>query len=530
MNPNQQQTQGPQPIVITDFTGAAENPHIGSGAVVGFDLFTTKTVARLSRKMNQVDGGVATHFPLYITEDNNGYLYVQADQGAIYISIDQGLSWSQILANNVGGVGTGLTVWQDYLWAFRNDDVDLYGPLSGSPVFIPGWWTAFTGANNQPLVNQVDVDHIPFPNPSLATQMNICNGNYIAQVDLLTFPFNPAGGNTVAYNANNKKFTMQPFYNATNIGFLPPQSVAISVENRLNNSSADIVIWDGIQNTTAINVVNVPGASGPVKQLGTKNGILYCVTDKEHSVYTTNGTSAQLVDRLSLRMSNRKITGEQYTTRLASTIYPQGMDFLGPELLTGGSNFPAPSTQISGTGLFPYGVWSVNIENSSINLAMTGQYTVGCRFPLSHGDINALYTSDYEIGFIKVLSGGVVLVGWRKGNSFGIDRLDDASYISNSATTWLESQLLEVGSRLDPKSFTTMQFNLVTPLNSGESLQFYYRINQSLPYVAFGPLFDSTRMQANVSDVIQTIHFRQRNIFRLLALLYQGQMIILLLN
>jgi hypothetical protein len=483
-----------KPILITNFTGQAENPHIGSGVNVGLDLYTTKNVARLSRKMEKKSSTLADTLPLYSTQDNAGFIYAQLENGKILKSIDEGANWT-LLTGNTGTNGKGLVVWQDYLWAFNPTGVDLYGPLSGSPSWTNGW-TGFSGGNA--LINQASVNHIPFPSPIANAYMYITNREYVAQVQVLTFPFNPGGSAGTAWEVISTKFTMQGYYNARCIGFLPTSSIAIGVENRLNNSQADIVIWDGVADTSATNVFTIPGATGPVVNLLTRNGVMYATTTNEAGIYTVNGSSSQIVDRLGLRMTNRSSTGVQYTTRVQPTVRVGSSDFLGPEMLVGICSYPSPVTQITGSGLYPYGVWGCDVETKNV-------YT---KFPLSHGDINANYNTDYEIGFVKVVSNGKVIVGWGKSTTYGIDVLNASDYITDENTVFVESELYEVGTRIEPETFDRILYNLVEPLQGDEELKFYYRLSQGDPYTLF-KTDNVASLGTNLGGIITPLPFQK---------------------
>lgn len=486
-----------QPILITNFNGQAENPHIGAGVNVGVDLYTTKNVARLSRKMEKKSGTEVNALPLFCVQTSTAAFsniqFVQLENGKILTSTNDGDSWSALGTQPTGTNGKGLTVWQDYLWAFNATGVDLYGPLSGSPAWINSW-TGFTGGTA--LINNGNVEHIPFPNPSSNTVLYITNSNYIAQVKVISFPFNP--GSSLTYETNNKKFTMPSFYNAKCIGFMPPSFIGIGVENTLSNSQADIILWDGVSDTTATNAVNLPGAAGPVTNLLTKNGIMYAVTTNDVGVYSINGSSATLIDRLALRMTNRSSGGKQYTTRVQPNVRIGSADFLGPELLIGICNYPSPVTQISGTGLYPYGIWAVNVEDKIV-------YT---KFPLSHGDINAQYSTSYDITFVKVLANSKVIAGWAKSTTYGIDALNAANYISDTNTTFIESELYEVGTRIEPMTFNQIAYNLVEPLKTGEEISFYYRLSQGEDYTLFWN-DTSTTLSGNLGGIITPLPFQQ---------------------
>jgi len=481
------------PILITNFNGQAENPHIGAGVNVGVDLYTTKNVARLSRKMEDKTDGIIDSMPLYSTRDNFGVVYVQCYNGKIFRSTNDGTTWT-LLSGNTGTDGRGLTVWQDYLWAFTPTGVDLYGPLSGAVTWTNNW-VGFTGG--EALIGAVSVNHFPLSTPGISAQLLITNRNYIAQVIIAAGtvfdPLTPA-----TYQARARQFVMQGYYNAKVIGFLPPNQIDIGVENILNPSQADVVIWDGVSTDKATNIFTIPGATGPVVNLLTRNGISYAITTNEAGIYTVNGSSSQVVDRLGLRMTNRLPSGEQYTTRVQPTINVGSSDFLGPELLVGTSNYPNNFTQVSGTGLYPYGVWSVDVEAKNV-------YT---KYPLSHGDINANYNTDYEIGFIKVITDGKVLVGWRKGNNYGIDTLNANNYISNASTVFIESELYEVGTRINPETFSNILYNLVEPLKTDEEINFYYRLSQADPYVLFWTDTAAT-LGNNLGGIITPLPFQQ---------------------
>jgi len=477
------------PITVTEFLGQAENPHIGSGTMVGVDLYTVKGVARLSRKMENKASSVLVDFPKYIAQAKNGHLFVQGDNGNIYRSTDNGDTWT-ILTGNTLATGRGLQVWEDYLFSFRGTTCDVYGPISGVGAWTNDWWVGTAG-----LTALQGGDHVAFVNPSL-NFLYICNGRYIAYIQLSGPTATFAPGTSTTYIASDKAFIMPEFYTAVTMSWLPPNQIGIAVSNSMNNSQADIVIWDGTTNTTASNVVSLPGAAGPVTQMLTKNGIMYGITDKEHGIYTINGSSAQNVDRLALRMSSRTAGGAQNTIRAVSSLYPHGADFLGPELLTGGNNTPQFSSQASSTGLYPYGIWSVNIEDKVVNT----------RFPLSHGDILALYTTTYRIGFVKTVTTNAVLVGWQKDSTFGIDKLNASNYITDANTVFVESSLYEVGTRTLPRTFEELEYNLIQPLKTGEVITWYWRKSLADDYQQFH-VENLTTTGGALSDIISPLPF-----------------------
>lgn len=477
-----------KPILITDFTGQAENPHIGFGANIGVDLYTTKGVARLSRKMEKTSGTLVTGLPLYSVSAKTGsfanIIFVQDENAVIYQSTDNGTTWTVLTGNTTGAAkGRGLVIFENYLLSANDVNIDAYGPLSGSSAWVNNILSTALSSTGQHIMFSIG-----------AGLLNIGNKNLISTIQVASGSWTPTTGGVPP---NIAAFTMPTYYQVENIGFMPTSYIAIAVSNTTNNSQADVIMWDGISTTNAVNVINIAGATGPVKQLLTKNGQLYVVTDLEHGIYQVNGTSSKNIERLTLRMSNRTSGGAQYTTRVVSNIRAGGADFLGPELLTGGSSYPTIVTQISGTGLYPYGVWAANIESEVINT----------KYPLSHGDINANYDHDYEIGMIKCVKDGRVIVGWSKSNVYGIDSLNASDYISDSNTTFIESSYYEVGTRSDPETFSNLEFNLVEALKTGEQISFYWRSSLGNDYQAFtNGTFTSTNL-TSISGLITPLPF-----------------------
>jgi len=85
--------------------------------------------------------GSLTGNPLWIeTNPKNALVYILTSTGK-FISYDSALGSETVVATVANCTGNGMAYYNNYIYVFRNGDVDRYGPLDGSPSYTSGWWT-----------------------------------------------------------------------------------------------------------------------------------------------------------------------------------------------------------------------------------------------------------------------------------------------------------------------------------------------------------------------------------------------------
>ena len=94
-----------------------------------------------------------TGYPKWIvTNPKNTLTYVYDSAGNL-ISYTSGLTGESVISTIANATGNGMVYYNDYIYVFRNTDVDRYGLLSGTPSLTSGVWTGATLGSQTALAN-----------------------------------------------------------------------------------------------------------------------------------------------------------------------------------------------------------------------------------------------------------------------------------------------------------------------------------------------------------------------------------------
>lgn len=453
-----------KPIFVNSFQkGSSENANIGFGAFVGVETYSKKGVAQLTKKSTKVSGSVVTDLVLYYASLSESNIFAQGDTGKVYKSTDSGSTWTDI-SPGVLGAGNGLVFFDNVLYAFRNGNIDYHkAPYDGS-AWVQGWKTGLFTQGNCPFI---------YPN---SRGFYFGNGYKLGILRQQTTgtAIDPATASTYFYD--NAIFQLPSIYQINCLSFLPPNKLMLGTGpsgQGTDSQIADIISWD----TISLNLFGAPlrlfsqaGASqGGVKQLINRNNILYAVTGGNHAVFETDGSTFNLVDDISLYTTGRtSATGAQSTSPIFLDQKPQGIAVMGNKLYTGvcTSILSTPN----GYGYFPLGVWSI---------AFTEGTPVQCEFTISTGTI---VSNDFRIGALYPLSQSQMLISWKDSSTYGIDKTEFTTFQNNADVVIMESEMMEIGTPLDPTTIPTIQLNLTRKLVAGQTLSVYYRTSFDQDY------------------------------------------------
>ncbi len=455
-----------QPIFINEFQkGAKENANIGIGTLVGVETYTKKGVAQLARKPIKVSGSVVVDLPVYFADLSTSVKFSQGDSSHVYKSIDGGVTWTDISnPGSIGDAGLGLVVYEGYVFAFHGGNIDYL-----SAPYGVGDWTSNWQPNGTAPSLSGNISHFPFifPNDNF---VYFANSNKVGKLGFGTATtFNPGGTGGTDYFYNSARLTLPSFYTVTCISFLPVNFLALGTTSRTNTEVADIILWNPTLNTyeTPLRLYSqaTVGRNG-VKQLINRNNVLYAVVGGSQSVFETNGTTFNLVADLSLHSNIRKTTGAQAQSPVFIDPKVSAIEVFGNKLLTGMSTSPGLSYP-SGYGLFPCGVWSLAFLDDGV--AIQCEYVVSTETIVAHNN-------DFSIGALKCVGRNKVLIGWKDDTfGFGIDLVSDVNFLDNLDSVIIESEMMEIGSPLEPAVIQTIQANLTRLLAPSQIMQFNYR-------------------------------------------------------
>jgi hypothetical protein len=373
------------------------------------------------------------------------------DAGKVYKSTDSGGTWSLINGNTTtNSFGAGLGIYKDYLFVARSSNLDVYGPLSGSPAWTNGWKTlTATGLTSSTefhpmLVGQDDT-------------LYIGNEHKIASLTELT-TFDPATSST--YTFNSSALDLPSDYRVRCLAELGTDLMIGTVRGGAltKNRSADIFPWK--RSSTSFGLPIRLDNFG-VHAMINVNNLLYIVAGIDGQVYVSNGTSTR-----QLRQIPNFLSGLDAGSYIQ--VYP------GAIIHHKGRVHFAISQGTAALGNDIFGVWSV-----TPNGVLTFEHQI------STGTVD--FTNTATIGALAPSNSGTYLIGWQDNTSYGIDQTGTSSRYS-SYTAYAQSRFYRVGTPLSKTQFTELNITFDTPLASGDGVKIKYRSDLSASFTTIATI------------------------------------------
>lgn len=372
---------------------------------------------------------------LYFILDSNGRVWSNAAYGFNLIS-------GNTLTN---AAGNGIEVYKDYVFVFRNNKVDVYGPLTSagaSRAWTNDWQTLNTadGKENSHFA-KVGQDDILY----------WCDGMYLGSLaQTVGRTFDPATAGT--YTFTSKALT------------LPSFEIANCLEEQLTNliigttTSNYLYSWDRTSTSFTIPI--------PMPEIGTYqminiNKIVYILSGRRGNVYFTNGSSVNLLKSL-----------PKYST---GTPYPY---IVWGDIMSLNNNVcfgvKALSSSASVTSLSASGIYAIQLSVGQLGQTVAG--AIRHKGSPSAGNYNGNI-------LIPKNDGLTYYVGWYNGTYGGIDILDTSTptFYSNYES-YIETDIIPIGTAYQPKTFNTIEIKLDTPLVSGEKVRVSARSDLNASY------------------------------------------------
>lgn len=406
--------------------GMSDSMFLGVSKIVNLDLHSKKGAILISNDVSVETGSPNTGFvQLHAKDEVNGVDYYADDDGKIFRRT-AGATWTRIdniYSGNSGATSSkGLAVYKDYLFFLYNSGStvrsDRLGPLSGSPTWSNNWGDFSTSSVSGKICSLSGQDDILYFG---------INNNVASLTDA-----------TSAATINQSALDLPLGYKILSLEEL---GVNLVIGTLIGNRG-DIFTWDRVSPSFDLPTKTVlKGIYG----LKNKDNIIYGYGDTFGYVLQTNGTQSQKIKKLSV-LTNEPKTPFNLSQSCISE-YDDG-------ILFGLGKTAGQDNGVNGLFYLKNGAWQI--------------------FTLTPGD--GTNNHDLLIGTITNIGNNQWLVSWQYDSTYGFDVLSTSAYTTGYGA-YFESQMYNVGTRIQPRTFQSCKFEFTKPLTTGQGIKIEFRLN-----------------------------------------------------
>lgn len=435
--------------------GIADSPYIGAADVRNLDVVNIPGIAQELFAAVKKSSTVITGQPMWCVFNNDSAqtAFVVDNANVLYKSDNSSsyTSWSVVTHGSPSsGHGNGLRIWKNYLFLAADTAVDVMKISNGA------WTNAWAGFGTLTTLGISSLTTHPMFN-SLDDKLYLGDGQFVhSAAEVGTFDPTSAGTYTVVLKAIT----------------LPSGSWIRCIEELGINLMLGIIIGQSITslgniaklariypwNRTAGGALGIPISlpEAGVHQMLVKNNLLYFQAGLTGRYYVTSGSSSKFLTRIPPYNRASKITASypgaitSYQGKIQSGITVSG----GSSTLSGVYSFDTDGTKLS-----------LQIISSGQN---NGNVVIGCL-----GSVIDLGANDD------------MLIGWYDGTNMGVDLVGEDNYPA-SYVSYFDSDIRPVGTSLNKRTFTALEFYLEQALVSGQGIRVSYRLDTSSSFILLG--------------------------------------------
>ncbi len=352
------------------------------------------------------------------------------------------------------GLIYGITVFNDYLFAFMKQGIDylhLDGIINstGNPTagWVYGWKTAnATSTGHRAIVGTDDV-------------LYFCNGQAVGSIIVVAgATFDPS--NAATYTFTNSALALPAYDSATCLEQLGTNLLVGGILKY-------IYPWDRISTSFTYPIVC---AENYTACMVTMNSSTYVFAGNRGRIYITNGSNIQEFKKF-----------PDYLSGTVNPYYRWGWAIYWKDQLY----FTISATDNASTAISNFaGLWAIDIEDTKA-LRLTNS--------LSYGTYAGTVPTIVPMG-ARLPTGDGIFACWANATN-GIDYTLSTPY--SDFNTRIDTDIIPVGTFLNQKNFTSLEFKLAKPLVSGEAVRLSWRPNLASDFT----LIDTTTTAGAISDV-----------------------------
>ena len=420
------------------FNGATDVRNIDNKSIPGLAILSLATAKK--------SGTTITDKPLWAVANNdaNVTVYVLGDTGKVWKANDSTsyATWTQVTGNTTTNAhGNGLAIWNGYLIVARDTALDAFD-------FSSTWTNAFatlvSDTSYHPMLASVD------------DKLYIGAGRYVSSL-VAVGTFNPASGATFTF---------------TSAAVTLPFSFKIKC---LEELGANLLAgtWVGSSETHKVKIgkiftynrssltlgIPIDLKESGINQMLTVNNQVFVQAGISGKWFVTDGSYFKFLTKIPENLRNLSATSAlpgaicQYKNRILSGITIYGSFYAGS------------------------GVWSFNLDGSGIAMENSisatngtdGNTIIGCVLPVDNSSTN----EDY-------------IIGWYSGTDTaqGVDLVGEDNF-TTSYSAYFDSEWFNIGTTLQKKQTTTIEFYFEKVLASNEGIKLSYRTSSASSFTVY---------------------------------------------
>lgn len=522
--------------------GIADSPYNGIASMKNLNCswLPGATYVNYKRKAMTISGGTMTTPKYYAaaTGTSSGFYFILDDSAQVWKVSNGGTTATLISGNTTGsGKGKGIAYWQNYLFVFGVTTIEICGDGTGVGGITSGNWST-NFLTNQTAV--AIVTHISAGDSSFVLSSNwtmtsgvyevlINAGNQYVQGTFThgstTVTFSPAANVTNAATTIDIHIFPQVakpsgpyehqaivgtddvlyFCNGTTIGsILAPTgqffnksdfktqkfnyaAVTIpltDIANWIVNFSDSILIggnnalypWGAFRNPQALSYdTPIPAPENVAKMVNIMN-VVYIFAGSKGNIYQANGFS----------MSIMKKIPDSFLGTIDPTWVIGGVMFHRNKLFFGALGTSQDgSTKVCGVfSLVLIGGSTQFTLESAGAITYESQNSYGSSPTAGNDATNILIDNNYGVLSSSSVQTDNYISAWFNSSVGGADYNDTTLWDNYQPS--VESDLIPVGTYLQPRTFENVEFKLDRPMKNGDSIKLYYRTNFTDGYTLIG--------------------------------------------
>lgn len=446
-------------IIKTPQAGISSSPHFGNADIRNIDISSIPGTAQMNNVADKKSSTTIDGQPYWIIQDPNtpADFYCLDAAGVLYKSDDWCVSWAEI--SDRGGTGQGLAIWKDYVFVFEDTKIDVYGPLSGAAAWTDNWATIGSATWHPTKVSQND-GNLYFGCGRYVGYISEESGQDFAPGTSATYDstLGTSASNSLDLPEDFEIKCMEELGNNLMLG---------TYRGSETNRTANIFSWDRSSVSFGQPIITEEYSIHAMKNI---NQQLYFLAGNQGKVYKSNGVQtwaiAQIPDYItSLKDSALKLEG-----------YPGAICKYKGKLYFGiGSD-----SAVDGMGVY-------SVQETS------GGTILNLEHGISTGNWGA--SNKLQVSALCPITDESISIGWIDNTTTGVDKTlvsgNKYAYGTDYSDCYWESPFYTVGTNLNKRQFTQLEFQLAEDIATDEGIKVEYRISLDDSFTEIGSYTNS---------------------------------------